>query len=253
MLATLLAIIAVVIAYRAASTAGALQLRIGELEATIASLRQEIGWLRTAPPTPPETGAPSQAQPPARAAAQRPPPQPPRPQTPREMMAAAERAAPKSVPPVAGAKAASASWRNMSPTPASPESFEQALGTRWTVWAGGLALALGGLLLVRYSIEAGLIGPGVRIVLGLLLAAALVAGGEWTRRNDTPMPIDAIPRAHIPSILTAAGTVVAFGNHLCRARALRFHRSGIRVHRAWRDRHSRDAGGGRSTARHSQE
>ncbi len=79
------------------------------------------------------------------------------------------------------------------------------------MWAGGLALALGGLFLVRYSIEAGLIGPGVRVVLGLALSAVLIAGGEWFRRNDTKFPIDAVPQAHIPSILTAAGTVVAFG------------------------------------------
>ncbi|NOT72310.1 MAG: DUF2339 domain-containing protein [Hyphomicrobium sp.] len=91
------------------------------------------------------------------------------------------------------------------------ESFEETLGAQWAVWAGGLALALGGLFLVRYSIEAGLVGPGVRIVMGLLLASGLAAAGEWFRRTETLIPIDALPQAHIPSILTAAGTVVAFG------------------------------------------
>ena len=44
--------------------------------------------------------------------------------------------------------------------PAEPEkSFEERFGTRWVVWIGGLALALGGIFLVQYSIEAGLIGP----------------------------------------------------------------------------------------------
>ena len=38
--------------------------------------------------------------------------------------------------------------------------IETALGTRWAVWVGGLALALGGIFLVRYSIEAGFFGPG---------------------------------------------------------------------------------------------
>ena len=47
-----------------------------------------------------------------------------------------------------------------------------------------MALALGGIFLVKYSIEAGLIGPGMRLFFGGLLAAALVAGGEWTRRNE---------------------------------------------------------------------
>src|SRR3954468_14656541 len=43
-----------------------------------------------------------------------------------------------------------------SPPPARPArpTIETALGTRWAVWVGGLALALGGIFLVRYSIEA---------------------------------------------------------------------------------------------------
>ena len=46
------------------------------------------------------------------------------------------------------------------------------------VYAGGLAMALGGVFLVRYSIEAGLIGPRMRIFLGALLAAGLIALGD---------------------------------------------------------------------------
>ena len=33
--------------------------------------------------------------------------------------------------------------------------IETALGTRWAVWVGGLALAFGGVFLIRYSIESG--------------------------------------------------------------------------------------------------
>ena len=90
-------------------------------------------------------------------------------------------------------------------------SLEERLGTRWAVWVGGLALGLGGLLLVRYSIEQGFFGPGARIVMGALFAAALIAAGEWFRRTERALPIDTIPSAHIPSVLTAAGTVGAFG------------------------------------------
>ena len=94
------------------------------------------------------------------------------------------------------------------PAPERP-SLEERFGTRWVVWVGGLALALGGIFMVRYSIEQGWIGPGVRIALGWLLAAALAAAGEWLRRRQ-PAP-DATPAiANIPSILTAAGTTVAF-------------------------------------------
>lgn len=97
--------------------------------------------------------------------------------------------------------------------PAAPrQSLEERLGAHWAVYAGGLALALGGIFLVRYSIEAGLLGPGVRIVLGALLAAALLAGGEWVRRNDPVVAQVGKAAPHIPSILTAAGTIVAFAD-----------------------------------------
>jgi uncharacterized membrane protein len=94
--------------------------------------------------------------------------------------------------------------------PAPTKSFEERFGASWVVWIGGVALALGGIFLVQYSIEAGLIGPGVRIALGALLAAALVAAGEWTRRRDQAIGFAGVQSAHIPSILTAAGTTVAY-------------------------------------------
>jgi uncharacterized membrane protein len=90
--------------------------------------------------------------------------------------------------------------------------FEERLGTQWTVWVGGVALALGGFFLVRYSIEQGWFGPGMRIFLGALLALALIAAGEWTRRTENLSGITGIPAAHIPSILTAAGTTVAYAD-----------------------------------------
>jgi uncharacterized membrane protein len=66
-------------------------------------------------------------------------------------------------------------------------SFEERLGTRWAVWVGGLALALGGIFLVRYSVEQGLLGPPVQVTLGALLALALVAAGEWAAgASDLP-------------------------------------------------------------------
>lgn len=105
------------------------------------------------------------------------------------------------------------------PSPASaPQSeavstgpgLEERLGTRWVVWIGGLTLALGGFFLVRYSIEAGLLGPGVRVMLGGAFALALLAAGEWTRRKENISAIAPLPAANIPAILTAAGTAVAF-------------------------------------------
>jgi uncharacterized membrane protein len=94
--------------------------------------------------------------------------------------------------------------------PVAQPGFEERFGTRWVVRIGGLALALGGIFMVRFTIEQGLIGPGVRVFLGGLLAAVLIAAGEWTRRQDNVSGIAALPGAHIPSILTAAGTTVAY-------------------------------------------
>jgi len=96
------------------------------------------------------------------------------------------------------------------PLPPAEAGFEERLGTRWVVWVGGLTLALGGFFMVRYSIEAGLLGPGVRTILGGAFALALLAAGEWTRRKESISAIDALPIANIPAILTAAGTAVAF-------------------------------------------
>src|SRR5439155_10705132 len=89
-------------------------------------------------------------------------------------------------------------------------SLEEMFGTRWVVWIGGVALALGGIFMVKYTIEAGLIGPRLRLFFGGLLAAALVAAGEWTRRTEQLSGLAGLPTAHIPSILTAAGTTVAY-------------------------------------------
>jgi uncharacterized membrane protein len=98
------------------------------------------------------------------------------------------------------------------PVPAAAaRSLEERLGTRWAVWVGGIALALGGILMVRYSIEQGIFGPGARVILGFLFAAALVGAGEWLRRGERGITVPGLEAAHIPSILTAAGTITAFG------------------------------------------
>lgn len=95
--------------------------------------------------------------------------------------------------------------------PRKANDLETQLGTRWAVWVGGLALALGGIFLVRYSIEQGWFGPAARIAAGLIFSAALIAAGEWLRRKEQKTDLGGIPAAHIPSIVTAAGTLSAFG------------------------------------------
>ncbi|HZP08589.1 DUF2339 domain-containing protein [Methyloceanibacter sp.] len=99
------------------------------------------------------------------------------------------------------------------PLPAGPEvSLEERFGTQWVVWAGGIALALGGFFLVRYSIEQGWFGPGARVIVAAIVALALVAAGEWTRRREITTGLAGLPKAHIPSVLTAAGTAIAYAD-----------------------------------------
>jgi uncharacterized membrane protein len=90
-------------------------------------------------------------------------------------------------------------------------SLEEALGAHWAVYVGGVALALGGLLLVRYSIEQGWFGPGARVTLGLLFAFTLVTAGEVLRRCEKTAGVMALAAGEpvnstlTPAVLTAAG------------------------------------------------
>jgi len=91
-------------------------------------------------------------------------------------------------------------------------SLEERFGTQWVVWVGGIALVFGGFFLVRYSIEQGWFGPGMRVILGAVLAFVLITAGEWTRRTEIHTGVTGFPAAHIPSILTAAGTAIAYAD-----------------------------------------
>jgi uncharacterized membrane protein len=88
-------------------------------------------------------------------------------------------------------------------------SLEEKLGARWAVWVGGVALALGGTFLARYAIEENLLGPGARIIAGLLFSLGLIAAGEYLRRR--PVAPAGSQVAYIPGVVTAAGTVALFG------------------------------------------
>ncbi|MBW9066026.1 DUF2339 domain-containing protein [Rhizobium herbae] len=96
-------------------------------------------------------------------------------------------------------------------TPRPKESLESRLGARWAVWVGGIALALGGIFMVKYSIDAGLISPAVRLFMAALFGLVLMAIGEFVRRRAVPLVADTFQNAMIPGILTAAGAVTLFG------------------------------------------
>lgn len=62
-----------------------------------------------------------------------------------------------------------------------PKQIEQQFGNRAFVWVGGVALALAGFYLVKYSIDTGLLTELVRVTLGLIFGLALLAGSYIVR------------------------------------------------------------------------
>ncbi|WP_246389325.1 DUF2339 domain-containing protein [Microvirga mediterraneensis] len=178
-----IAVAGLVTAVRARRNLQHLLLRLDRLEGELRAARRpgDLAAEPAAEPTPPPERVPE-------AAAPRPEP---------------EATQTTSVPPIPAG----------TPRPALPGAgFEEKLGSRWAVWVGGVALALGGIFLVRYSIEQNLLSPGTRITLGILFALALTGAGEWMRRRERRFGLPGIPSANVPSILTAAGICTAFAS-----------------------------------------
>ena len=76
--------------------------------------------------------------------------------------------------------------------------MEQALASRWFVWIGGVAIAIGGLLFVKYAYDNGLISPPLQIFLGLLMGGGLILAGDRLRRKT-------VEADDVPAALSAAG------------------------------------------------
>ncbi|MGO4523750.1 DUF2339 domain-containing protein [Microvirga sp. 2MCAF35] len=181
--APIIAVVGLVLAVKARRNLQHLHLRLDHLEAELRAARRP-GDLAAEPGA---ARAPASEQP---TEASLPPAEPEAPK-------------PTSVPPIPAS----------APQPAPPRAgFEEKLGSRWAVWVGGVALALGGIFLVRYSIEQNLLSPGTRVALGGLFALVLIGAGEWMRRRQRSFGLPGIPSANVPSILTAAGTCTAFAS-----------------------------------------
>jgi len=120
------------------------------------------------------------------------------------------------VEPVAAMEAAAAPDAVAEPVkpavPAKPrQSLESMIAAQWTVWVGGLALALAGIFTVKYSIDQGLFSPAVRLSAAAIFGLVLVGFGEFMRRRAMPADGNAFRHAMIPGVLTAAGTLTLFG------------------------------------------
>ena len=86
--------------------------------------------------------------------------------------------------PIAEASAAPPAIVAVGPTSRrATNGFEDVFGRKLPIWAGGITLAIAGVLLVKYSIDAGLLSPPVRVLLGLVFGGGLIGGAELARRN----------------------------------------------------------------------
>lgn len=92
----------------------------------------------------------------------------------------------------------------------SASDWEQLIAANWMIWIGGLTVAIGGLLLVRFVWEAGLLNDVARVSLGGAFGLVLVGlgfqAGKW------PLVQSGSGATQIlPSILAAAGITVLNG------------------------------------------
>jgi len=92
------------------------------------------------------------------------------------------------------------------------KDVEQDLSSKWMIWIGGIALALGGGFLVKYSIDAGLLAPSVRVTLGTLFGILLLVGGETIRRRSREIEWLKTAPEYLPSAISAAGLFTLFAS-----------------------------------------
>ena len=193
--APILALIALIYALRQRGMLDAVRRRMTALSEETARLGRELAALRAAPPAEPAAD--------------------------RSASIVVSLPAAPSVPEVPAASApASASAPEPAPAPGlaqglaqggavsvARESIEQRLTSRWLLWLGALTLGLGGLFLVKYAANAGLLGPPARVVLGFLFGGALMAAGEWARRHSAVAPGRT---DYVPPALSAGGVSIAY-------------------------------------------
>ncbi|MEQ1867121.1 MAG: DUF2339 domain-containing protein, partial [Micropepsaceae bacterium] len=93
------------------------------------------------------------------------------------------------------------------PPPPRPKiSWEQQIGARLPVWVGGIALALSGIFLVKYSIDSGLLSPAVRCALAGVMGVAMLGGAQFVAWRGT-----IANGARIGQALSGAGVAVLYG------------------------------------------
>ncbi|MEQ1541328.1 MAG: DUF2339 domain-containing protein [Novosphingobium sp.] len=83
-------------------------------------------------------------------------------------------------------------------------NFEELFGRKLPIWAGGITLAVAGVLIVKYAIDIGFFArvftPAVQAVCGVLFGLGLIGGAEWAWRKR-----DKVQDPRVAQALSGAG------------------------------------------------
>jgi len=82
--------------------------------------------------------------------------------------------------------------------------------TRLMIWIGGLALALGGIFIVKYTIDKGMLGPWGKVITGLLIGLLMLGVSEWLRKQFVEQK-STQSRTYLPIAVAAAGFTTIYG------------------------------------------
>ncbi len=179
---SMLPLIALIVALRARQDARTLAARVAELEMALAARAPAPpgavagGYVTGVDPAPGVDAVAEVGPGPSTALA--PPPVPPR-----VDLTSQPPGPPPAPPPAVPA---------VPPVPPAPDraprlDLEQRIGARWATWVGIVAILFAASFLLRWAFEANLIGPGLRVTLGVIAGAALLGAGlALHRRRDVP-------------------------------------------------------------------
>ena len=91
--------------------------------------------------------------------------------------------------------------------PANAFDLEGFIRANGLLWLGAIVLAIGGIFLAKYSIEAGLFPPVARVVLGGVFGVALVVAAEYLARNKARFNIHS---PYVCAALASGGVITCF-------------------------------------------
>lgn len=81
------------------------------------------------------------------------------------------------------------------------------LQQNWMTWIGGVALAFGGIFLAKYSLDAGILSPSLRLIVGGLFGLMLIAVAEFLHRKG--IVFEGFTN-YVPAALAGGGFISCF-------------------------------------------